>query len=63
MLELCEGYPAVEIDPKALYEYFELIMDFKFTKDIADIKKGFQPGRMVYMTVDYYLEKFGKNKD
>ena len=62
LLELCEGYKPVDIEPKELYMYFELIMDKKFSKDLSDIKAGFHPGRMVYMTIDFYLEKFGRNK-
>ena len=63
LIELCEGYTPIEISPKELYKYFDMILDKKFSIDMGDLKAGFQPGRMMYMTVDYYLEKFGKNKE
>ena len=63
LIELCVGYAPIEITPKELYRYFDLILYKKFSIDKEDLKAGFQPGRMVYMTVDYHFEKFGNDKE
>ena len=63
LIELCEGYTPIEITPKELYRYFELILDKKLSIDKEYLKAGFQPGKMVYMTVDYHFEKFGNDKE
>ena len=38
LLELCEGYSPVEIQPKELYRYFDMILDKKFSVDLGDMK-------------------------